>query len=169
MKNPVSYDVGDKVTVSAKSLANINTTNRCTGVQWFTDEFKTKLAGYVGKVATVTHRFPPGYEMTIEFQDGQAFHAKDHWVEPVMNLPRVMEIAEKHLSDASSRLCFRDAQRLQNAKQDLHACICALKSLAYSVGILHADYSTAWRAAGEAGEPMMPGFLMVRDYPKGKK
>jgi hypothetical protein len=79
---PISYSVGDKVTVSGQSLANVNTSNRCTGVQWFTDEFKEKLRGYVGKVATVTHRFPPGYEMTIEFQDGQAFHVKDNWILP---------------------------------------------------------------------------------------
>ena len=79
--NPVSYSVGDKVTITKKSLDNVNTKNRCTGVQWFTDDFKQKLSAYVGRVATVTHRFLPGYEMTIEFQDGQAFHAKDNWVE----------------------------------------------------------------------------------------
>ncbi len=83
MNNPISYNVGEKVKLTAKSLARINTSNRCTGVQYFSEEFKQKLSAYVGQLATVTHRFPPGYEMTIEFADGQAFHSKDNWIEPV--------------------------------------------------------------------------------------
>jgi hypothetical protein len=70
---------------------------------------------------------------------------------------KVFALARKHLpSDktANARSCMADAMRLSSwadaDKQD-RAILCALRSLAYSIGILHADYARAFNAAGITG------------------
>lgn len=69
---------------------------------------------------------------------------------------KVFALARKHLGngsayDSSARLCMADAMRLET--DDLpRAMVCAMRSLAYSVGILHADYAKAFHASGIGGD-----------------
>lgn len=80
-----------------------------------------------------------------------------------MNLPKILSLARKHVGNggavaSSARLCLTDAESAQT-RGDLDAAKrWALKSIAYSVGILHADYRTAWEAAGMTGEPSLNYF-----------
>lgn len=73
---------------------------------------------------------------------------------------KVFALARKHLGngsayDSSARSCMADAMRLSAYADTEHhdrAMICAMRSLAYSIGILHADYAKAFHASGIGGE-----------------
>ena len=64
-----------------------------------------------------------------------------------MNAHQTIILARKHLGtgvmDSSARLCLTDALRLHEEGHLTRAKERALKSIAYSVGILHADYKNA--------------------------
>jgi len=69
-----------------------------------------------------------------------------------MNMKPIMDLARAHLdttpeNEGSARLCFSDAIAMYEAG-DWQACRSrCLRSLAYSVGVLHPDYQRA--AKGE--------------------
>lgn len=83
MATPTRYSVGDKVWITAKSFLIMKSANanRCRGMPWLSDEFLAKCKPLVGITGTVTHTFPPGYEVTVKIGD-QSFHMKDHYIEP---------------------------------------------------------------------------------------
>lgn len=64
-----------------------------------------------------------------------------------MNTSDILSLARKHLGsgamDSSARLCLADAVRLADAGDYASARSRAIKSLAYSVGVFHADYVAA--------------------------
>jgi len=65
-----------------------------------------------------------------------------------MNADKVIILARKHVGngaamESSARLCLSDAVALYDAGKLDDAKVRALKSLAYSVGINHADYRRA--------------------------
>jgi hypothetical protein len=64
-----------------------------------------------------------------------------------MNTQNIIILARKHLGtgvmDSSARLCLADAITLADAGDYTYARARALKSLAYSVGMFHADYRKA--------------------------
>ena len=65
-----------------------------------------------------------------------------------MDANTVITLARKHVGngatmESSARLCLEDAVALKDAGKLDDAKRRALKSLAYSVGILHADYARA--------------------------
>lgn len=66
-----------------------------------------------------------------------------------MNTDLVIRLARKHLGsgnmESSARLCLEDAINLYDKGDFTYAKARALKSLAYSVGILHPDYRKASR------------------------
>ncbi len=74
-----------------------------------------------------------------------------------INHAKVFALARKHLpldSTANARTCMADAVRLSSYADLEHrerAILCALRSLAYSVGILHPDYTKAFNASGVGG------------------
>jgi len=71
---------------------------------------------------------------------------------------KVFALARKHLpldKTANARSCMADAMRLWEEGSAERARVCALRSLAYSVGILHADYTRAFNASGINGEPRL--------------
>ncbi len=64
-----------------------------------------------------------------------------------MLVTQILALAQKHVGSgamaSSARLCFDDAMT-RFARADLYGARCrALRSLAYSVGILHPDYRAA--------------------------
>jgi len=68
-----------------------------------------------------------------------------------MNSYEVIQLAKKHVDSTavmqySAKLCLADAVRLQYQGKCAEARNRAVKSLAYSVGVLHPDYkaATAW-------------------------
>ncbi len=67
--------------------------------------------------------------------------------ETTMNTNETIILARKHLGkgemESSARICLTDAVELQAKGELSYAKTRALKSLAYSVGILHADYQRA--------------------------
>lgn len=64
-----------------------------------------------------------------------------------MNTHQIIIIARKHIGtgvmDSSARLCLADAIALYDAGDLPSAKARALKSIAYSVGMFHADYRRA--------------------------
>ena len=61
-----------------------------------------------------------------------------------------LDLARKHVGngaamESSARLCLADAVRHNDSGNLKQAEQHALKSLAYSVGLFHADYAKAWR------------------------
>lgn len=65
-----------------------------------------------------------------------------------MNTDKVIILARKHVGngaamESSARLCLADAVSLQAEGQLDYAKARAIKSLAYSVGVFHADYKRA--------------------------
>lgn len=64
-----------------------------------------------------------------------------------MNTHQIIIIARKHIGtgvmDSSARLCLADAIALYDAGDLASAKARALKSIAYSVGMFHADYRRA--------------------------
>jgi hypothetical protein len=65
-----------------------------------------------------------------------------------MTLDQILAAARKHVGngaamESSARLCLADAVSLKDQGDFKHAKERAVKSLAYSVGIFHADYQKA--------------------------
>lgn len=78
------YNVGDRVKITLESWKNIRNGNR--SIHAYPDDsfvassyalMKNEIEG------TVSHRFRPGYEMTVRFDNGRSMHMKDHWVSRV--------------------------------------------------------------------------------------
>lgn len=78
--NPVRYAVGDRVRIDDPAFRNIENGNKSVLVHPCSSfvEIARRIHA-AGTIGVVTHTFPPGYEMTVDF-DGQAMHMKDHWV-----------------------------------------------------------------------------------------
>ena len=76
-----------------------------------------------------------------------------HVPKPKVDTNKVLALARKHLGENSSaRACMASAVTAQNDGDLDLAARWALRSLAHSVGILHADYTSAFKAAGITGE-----------------
>lgn len=60
------------------------------------------------------------------------------------------------LMTSSAKLCIDDAMSLYNRGQYDDACAAALRSLKYSIGILHVDYIAASKAKSFADVPQYP-------------
>jgi hypothetical protein len=78
-----------------------------------------------------------------------------------VRLPRidstlVLTLARRHLDKgdmvSSARSCMAEAIAAQSMGNLDQACRRALRSIAYSVGILHSDYVRAFKASGIEGE-----------------
>ena len=71
-----------------------------------------------------------------------------------MTVEQVIAIAEGHIGEgamaSSARLALKDAKRLLEEGEEGPAYSRALNSLAYSVGVFHADYKRANWAVVEA-------------------
>lgn len=72
-----------------------------------------------------------------------------------MNLTAILEIARSHIGSgnmqSSAKTCLHDAVKLAT-RDELTAAKRALRSIAYSVGILHPDYKKAFELSGIPGE-----------------
>lgn len=73
-----------------------------------------------------------------------------------MNSFEVIQLARKHVNNgapmqSSAQRCLNDAEALQAQHKYVHACNLAVKSLQYSVGVLHPDY--------QAADPRLPRAL----------
>ena len=74
------HSVGDHVVITPANIQAMQDSNRsCCHPNYPCDSFIALAKKHVGIVGTVTHTFPPGYEVTAEF-DGQAFHMRDYWI-----------------------------------------------------------------------------------------
>jgi len=76
--------VGDIVTVTDKNLQTVIDSNRSIKV-YPSDSYVNKFKNYLGEKGKVTFIFSNGYEATVEFEDGQAFHVKSNYVTKVRN------------------------------------------------------------------------------------
>lgn len=85
MSSPTRYSVGDKVVITEACIERMRDSNRsCAHPQYPTNSFIHKAMDCKGIVGEVTHTFPPGYEVSVQFPVGesaQGFHMKDNWIE----------------------------------------------------------------------------------------
>jgi len=76
------WEIGDRVKITKKSLKNIVNGNKSIVVYpsdiYVVSAIKLEAESVSG---TITHRFPPGYEATVEFDNGRILHIKDNYVE----------------------------------------------------------------------------------------
>jgi len=67
-----------------------------------------------------------------------------------MNTDQVLALARKHLGkcsmESSARLCLQDAVKLKDDGELRLARERAMRSIAYSVGVFHADFKKAYKA-----------------------
>lgn len=76
------YAVGDQVILTPERLQVIENAHR--SIHHYPGRtYMAKIRPLVGQQGEVTHRFPPGYEMSVRFGE-QSFHMKDSWVEPAV-------------------------------------------------------------------------------------
>jgi hypothetical protein len=79
---PTRYSVDDEVVITEECVRRMKDSNRsCVTPQSPSDSFIAKAELLVGAEGTVTHTFPPGYEVTAKFGE-QSFHMKDNWIAP---------------------------------------------------------------------------------------
>ena len=81
---------------------------------------------------------------------------------------QIIQLARNHVGngaamESSARLCLADAIKHSDNGQWHRANVHALKSLAYSVGIVHADYCKAWHAITGDDETRLPGWREFSD------
>jgi len=85
--DPTRYKVGDRVVITDACIERMKSSNRsCVTADYPTQSFINKAMDCKGIVGEVTHTFPPGYEVTVQFPVGEgarAFHMKDNWIEAV--------------------------------------------------------------------------------------
>lgn len=87
--------------------------------------------------------------------EGRALAETEQPISRNTNLDKVLVLARKNLGgtmESSARACLSDAISAMNGGNHDMALRYALRSIAYSVGILHADYAKAFKASGFAGE-----------------
>jgi hypothetical protein len=78
-----------------------------------------------------------------------------------LDTDKVLNIARQHLgNNSSARACMTDAIKAKDAGNLDMAARWALRSIAHSVGILHPDYSKAFRASGVQGEVRLVGVTL---------
>ena len=80
----------------------------------------------------------------------------------------IIQLARNHVGngaamESSARLCLADAIRHHDEGNYHRANVHALKSLAYSIGIAHADYRKAWYAITGDDETRLPGWREFSD------
>jgi len=81
---PVRVPVGTRVVLSEAALKNIENGNRSIK-HYPSDSFVAKCREIcaLGDVGTITHIFPPGYDVSIRFDSGDAFHMSPGFFEVV--------------------------------------------------------------------------------------
>lgn len=78
----VNWEIGDRVKITKRTIKNIVNGNRSIKAypcdSYVVQAIKLEAEGVEG---TITHRFPPGYEATVSFDNGLALHIKDNYVD----------------------------------------------------------------------------------------
>jgi len=73
-------EVGQKFKLTKSGLRTIS--DSCRSIHAYPSQnFVDKISDYVGQIGIASHTFPPGFDITLQFSDGQSFHAKTHWLE----------------------------------------------------------------------------------------
>lgn len=97
MVSPIHFNANQRVRLTTASYQRAIDHSRSTLYAGYpSQEFLSKLKAYVGSLGTVTHTFPPGYEVTVQFPDGQSFHMKDSWVEPALPSRELYVVTNDH-------------------------------------------------------------------------
>lgn len=80
---PRRYQVGDKVVVTPKCLERIKWHSRQAAHPGYpSNEYIQSISDHVNEIGVVSHTHLPGYEVTVSYGDGDAYHVKDNWIEP---------------------------------------------------------------------------------------
>jgi len=78
----IHLQVGQKVTITSENIQSMFESNQsCVHPNYPTSVFIESISNHMGKEGIVTHVFPPGYEVTVQFGDF-IYHLKGHWVTP---------------------------------------------------------------------------------------
>lgn len=92
MRDPIRYEIGDQVVITAESFARIrnDNRNRTAGRTWTSDEFLKNAEEIVAAGATgvVTHTFPPTFATSVLFDNGLHTHMREDFMEPASVEPR---------------------------------------------------------------------------------
>lgn len=82
----VHLKVGQKATVTAENIQLMIDSNRSVcHPNYPTSVFIASISNHEGADGVVTHVFPPGYEVSVQFAD-LTYHLKGHWVTPKENV-----------------------------------------------------------------------------------
>ena len=77
-----NWNVGDRVKITRKSFQNIENGNR--SIHAFPCDSFVAAAKQLMEFdieGVVSMKFPPGYEVNVNFQNGVVLQLKDHWIE----------------------------------------------------------------------------------------
>jgi hypothetical protein len=72
------FEVNDKVTLTAKNLERIKSSNRSI-ICYPSDSYIKKIERFVGYEGVITHTFKPSFEVTVRFND-VGFHARSDFL-----------------------------------------------------------------------------------------
>lgn len=114
MVQPIRFSVGQYVRLTTAAYQRAVDSNRSSVTAGNPSlDFLAQLKNYVGARGTVTHEFPPGYEVTVKFHDGRSFHMKDSWIEPdVPSMTHVIFVViNPHNQEATSWFRGYDAKQ----------------------------------------------------------
>lgn len=112
---PHRYNEGDKVIITDENLKTMMNSNRSSVTPNYpSDDFITEARQFssnvgLGEIGTVTHTFPPGYEVSVRFGT-RVFHMKDHWITPMT--------AHQVRHDLIGKLAAEGAKDLSDAEID---------------------------------------------------
>jgi hypothetical protein len=105
MRDPIRYEIGDQVVITAESFARIrnDNRNRTAGRSWTADGVVENAEAILaaGAIGVVTHVFPPGYSTSVLFDNDLHMHMREDFIEPASIEPRP---AAERLSELSAEI-----------------------------------------------------------------
>lgn len=123
MVSPIRFYVNQRVRLTTASFDRAVAHSRsAVHAGYPSQEFLDKLKAYIGTRGKVTHTFPPGYDVTVEFHDGQCFHMKECWIEPALPERELYVVTNDHDAEDTSWFESNNMRRVHRRSGMLSFC-----------------------------------------------
>lgn len=77
-----NWQVGDKVRITKKTWRNIRDSNR--SIKFYPSDSYVEIAkNLIGISGIVERKLSPGFEVNVEFENGQILQMNDNWIEKI--------------------------------------------------------------------------------------